>query len=193
MFFQVLAAVRACKKEFVKLYTCVYKSHMLYLWLWHPEYSRSAARALATTLNLVGSAAPDPNDKKDVYMFNLFQDDRNVVRQLWKQYHMTQDEVNDIVSMSHTDNSGKRQKDLAAVYPHYDYFLFIKYAALCTANHYIEGSFSNEKTSYRINMSDERLDRDVRCKQNILHQIKKEVVRQAQQRMARKGCKTKTR
>ena len=166
---------------------------MLYIWLWHPEYSRSAARALATTLNLADSAVPNPDDKKDVYMFNLFQDEADVVKKLWKQFQMTQDEVNDIVNMSHTDNSRKNQEDLAVAYPHYDYFLFIKYAPLCTANHYIEGSFSNEKTSHRINMSDERLDRDVRCKQNILHEIKKEVVRKAQIRMSRKGCTTKTR
>ena len=166
---------------------------MLYLWLWHPEYSRSAARALSVVLNLTDSAAPDLDDNKDAFMNKLFQDNVDVVRQLWRQYQMTDDEVCDIGKMSHTDNSRKNQTDLATAYPHYDYFLFLKYAALCTANHYIEGSFSNQSTSYRINMSDERLDRNVRCKQNILHKVTKEVVRLAQERMSTKGCKTKTR
>ena len=166
---------------------------MLFLWLWHPEYSRSAARALGNVLGLPDKANLDMHDDKDAFMHQQFQKSADAVRQFWRQYLMTDEEVSDIVKMSHTDSSDKKQKDLVTAFPHYDYFLFIKYAALCTANHYIEGSFSNQGTSYRINMSDERLDRDVRCKQNILHEINKRVLREAQERMEKKGCKTKTR
>ena len=128
-------AVQKCKKEFEKLYECVYQSHMLYLWLWHPGYSRSAARALGTTLNLPGSTVPDLHDKKDAFMHKVFQDNAGVVRQLWQQYHMTHDEVCDIVKISHTDSSGLKQTDLANTYAHYDLFLFLKYAALCKSLH----------------------------------------------------------
>ena len=191
---------------------------MLFLWLWHPEFSRAAARGLCTVINVPGSAVPDLNECKDQFMVRAFQNNADVVRKLWSQYQMQDLEVVDVVKMSHTDNSGKSQKDLAAAYPHYDYFLFIKYAALCTANHYIEGTFSNQVsnprtkippisstythpyiyvphqgTLHRINMSDARLDRDTRYKQNIEHCIHREVVVQAKSRRALKGCSSKIR
>ena len=141
---QVQEAFVAAKKEFEKLYQCVYEGHMLFLWLWHPKYSRSAARALCSVLDIPDSADLDPHDIKDQFMCKQFEDSADVIRKLWLQYRMQDDEVADVVKMTRTDSSDKRQKDLATAFPHYDYFLFIKYAALCTANHYVEGTFSNQ-------------------------------------------------
>ena len=190
---QVYKAFAACKKEFYKLYKSVYEGHMLYLWLWNPDYSRAAARGLCSVINVPGSAAPDPHDAKEQWMVKQFQNDADVIRKLWAQYRLTEAEVADIVQMSHTNNGGKTQEYMSTTYPHYDYLLFIKYAALCTANHYIEGSFSNIKSLHRINMSDARLDRDARYKQNIEYNIKKDVIEQAKARRATKGCSTNIR
>ena len=162
MSMQVNLAIAAGTEEFKKLYKCVYEGHMLFLWLWYPPYSQSAARALGDVIGLDGCAVPDPDSKQDRYMNKLFQDNKDVVRQLWRQYRMTDEEKAEIAEMSRTNNSHLKQEDLVTKYPQYDMFLFLKYAALCTANHYIEGTFSNQSTSFRINMSDARLDRSLR-------------------------------
>ena len=182
-------ALKAAKKEFKKLYQCVYEGHMLFLWLWYPAFCRSAARALCSVIGLDTGSDLDPNDKKDMFMRTCFETNRVIVRQLWQQYEMTDDEVDNIITMSHTDNSHCKKEDLASKYPHYDLFLFLKYAALCTANHYIEGTFSNHATALRTNMSDGRLDRKMRYQQNVVYNIKKEVQSQATTRMIEKGCK----
>ena len=186
---QVHLAFQAAKKEFKKLYSCVYEGHMLFLWLWYPAFSRSAARALCSVIGLNAGSDLNPNDKKDMLMRKCFENSKDVVRQLWQQYKMTDEEADDIVAMSRTDNSHNKKEELVAKYPHYDLFLFLKYAALCTANHYIEGTFSNHSTALRKNMSDGRLDRKMRYQQNIVYKMKKEVVAQAAARMINKGCK----
>ena len=191
MSMQVNLAIAAGTEEFKKLYKCVYEGHMLFLWLWYPPYSQSAARALGDVIGLDGCAVPDPDSKQDRYMNKLFQDNKDVVRQLWRQYRMTDEEKAEIAEMSRTNNSHLKQEDLVTKYPQYDMFLFLKYAALCTANHYIEGTFLNQSTSFRINMSDARLDRKMRYQQNIVHTIKKKVLLQAAARMTKKGCTAK--
>lgn len=42
-------------------------------------------------------------------------------------------------------------------------------------------------------MSDSRLDRQVKTKQNIMYHIKKKVLDEMKQKMAEKGCKTTVR
>ena len=185
---QVHLACQAAKKEFKKLYEFVYGGHMLFLWLWYPAYSRSAARALCNIIGLTGSTTLDLDDEKDEFMRKCFEDNKDIVRQLWIQYRMTDEECVEILEMTHTDNGFVKQDDLAAKYPHFDMFLFLKYAALCTANHYIEGTFSNHSTTLRTNMSDGRLDRKMRYDQNIAHKIKKKVLVEATARMVKKGC-----
>ena len=171
------------------MYECVYEGHMLFLWLWYPAFCRSAARALCSVIGLESGSSLDANDKKDIFMGTCFEKSRVVVTNLWQQYKMTDGEVDDIIAMSHTDNSHRKKQDLVSKYPHYDLFLFLKYAALCTANHYIEGTFSNHATALRTNMSDARLDRKMRYQQNVVYKIKKEVEAQATARMIEKGCK----
>ena len=68
------------------------------------------------------------------------------------------------------------QDDLAERFPALDLFFFIKFDALCTANHFIEGSFSNKGSLLRDNISDERLDRKARYRQNESHPIVKQVI-----------------
>ena len=59
------------------------------------------------------------------------------------------------------------QDDLAERFPAFDLFFFLKFDALCTANHFIEGSFSNKR---------------------YLHPIVKQVIAKASARMKAKGC-----
>ena len=68
------------------------------------------------------------------------------------------------------------QDDLAERFPAFDLFFFLKFDALCTANHFIEGSFSNKGSLLRDNISDERLDRKARYRQNESHPIVKQVI-----------------
>lgn len=83
------------------------------------------------------------------------------------------------------------QDDLPSEFPALDLFFFLKFDALCTANHFIEGSFSNKGQLLRDNISDERVDRKARYRQNESHPIKKSVMEKASVRMQRKGCKGK--
>jgi hypothetical protein len=69
---------------------------------------------------------------------------------------------------------------------------FIKFDALCTANHFIEGSFSNKGSLMRDNISDERVDRKARYRQNESHPIVNQVITNASARMKMKGCKGTT-
>lgn len=124
-------------------------------------------------------------------MHKCFEDDKDVVCQIWQQYRVTDEELAEIVAMSNTDNSQNKCKDLATKYPNLDLLFFLKYAALCTANHYIEGTFSNQQSAFRINMSDTRLDRKMRYQQNVVHPMQKRVLTEAIARVRKKGCKAK--
>ena len=190
------AAFQACKKEFKKLYAFIYTGPMLYLWLWYPAYAQSAARALCSVVTITTDSTPahvDVNDNKDCFMKRQFDDGKDVVMKLWQQFGFKDVEVEEIVRMSHTDHASMTQQDLVTTYPNLDKFFFLVYDALCTANHYIEGTFSNVNSLLRINMSDGRLDRHADYKQNVLHKLRKEVVAAAKKRMASKGCKGTTR
>lgn len=109
----------------MKLFKFIYKGHMLYLWLWYPDYSRAAARALCCLLKIENSAAPDLSDIKDKFMLKQFQESMSDVCKLWEQYKMQDAEISDIVKMSHTDNTGKTQEDLSRAYPNYKSVYFV--------------------------------------------------------------------
>ena len=196
---QVAMAFKSGRTEFYKLHKYIYKGQMLYLWLWYPSYSRAAARALCSVVGiprvliLGESAEPDPADKKDEFMLKLFQDDRDVVLKLWSQFKMSAAEVCDIIKMAQTDSVDKTQTDLKSIFPNYNYFLHIKYAALPVANFNIEGTFSNCTSAYLMNMSDGCLNRSVKTKQNVFYHIRKKVLDEMKQMMAEKGCKTSVR
>lgn len=109
---------------------------------------------------------------------------------------MQTDEMADIVKMSRMDCSHLTQvsihtiriyicltkafmftqDDLAKDFPALDLFFFLTFDALCTANHFIEGSFSNKGQLLRDNISDERLDRKAKYRQNESHPIIKDVI-----------------
>lgn len=115
---------------------------MLFLWLWYPAYSGSAARALGHVLDLPGCQPPATEDIKDKFVLDMFTADAATVRQLWKQFEMTEAEAADVVKMAEADTAVlATQADLAKAFPNYDYFPFIKYAALCTANTTLRGPF----------------------------------------------------
>lgn len=128
----------------------------------------------------------------DRWMRDIFVKCSEEVNQFWTQFNMTTEEVADIVKMSSTDCSQYTQDDLVVHFPAYDMFLFLKFDALCTGNHYIEGSFSNKGSLLRDNLSDERIDRKARYRQNLSHHVAKKVVNSANKRMESKGCKGTT-
>ena len=82
-----------------------------------------------------------------------------------------------------------KQDDLANKFPALDLFFFLTFDALCTVNHYIEGSFSNKGQLLRHNLSDERIDRKAKYRQNESGPIAKDVVSKACARRESKGCK----
>ena len=186
---QVHEAYKSMYKEFKILFNYIYNGFMLFLWLWYPKFSRSTARALGGTIGIQDCVPSDDSDINDSFMVKLFSKNQNVMRKLWNQLQIKPAEVQEIIKMSHLSCSHFTQNELAQEFPALDLLIFLSFDALCTANHFIEGSFSNKGQLLRDNISDERLDRKARYRQNESHPVKKEVMTKATARMQSKGCK----
>lgn len=95
--------------------------------------------------------------------------------------------------MSHTDCELLSTEDMAATFPALNKFFFLKFDALCLANHYQEGLFSSRKSARRQNFSSDRLDNQLQLKHNDLKDFRAARVDARNEELAATGRITKYR
>ena len=74
--------------------------------------------------------------------------------------------------------------DMATTFPALNKFFFLKFDALCLANHYQEGLFSSKKTVTRQNFSSDRLDNQMQLKHNDSKEFRATRVQQRNEELA---------
>lgn len=167
------------------LFSCHYQSWMLLLWLWHPKYTSSAARALGHLLGIEG-CTPSSDSILDQMFQKLFSDEEDFVLahlDAWDVGFALDDEIKKMSDHNEiVDN-----ETMAQMYPVYDKLLHDVVDSLAITDVICEITFSHSKSTLRQNMSDTRHDNDLQWVRNVLYEMRKNRREMEDKRRASKG------
>ena len=164
-------AVNAGADEMDELFSCHYESWMLLLWMWHPKYTSSAARALASLLGIQGSTPPDDSALDQMFK-TLFDEEDDAVLAHWDAWDVGFDLDDEIKKMCDHVEIVTAER-MAQLYPVYNKLLHDIVDSLAFTDVICEITFSHSKSTLRHNMSDPRHDNDLQWVHNVLYKMRK--------------------